>query len=333
MSELKVHCDCGQKYKFDVDPSYTRMPFPVNCPICGADGTEKANVLLRAQAAAPPTAAPALVGAPSVPTEAPRLRIGSSAPAAAATGETPPAVAPARPFPGRPGAAVAPADGKPKRKPNFALGFVGAIVGSLIGAFLFYLVFKLTGFRIGLMALAVGFLAGLGARVLGGEQEGPELGYITGALVVAGILGAQYFVARSWWSEVSSEKPSSNYEAKVAEAQKVVAAMPNGTEQEIRVYLAKEMTDEDEKVNPSAIDAEEVKQFKDTELPEYRDLASGKISKVDYEKQHATEIAQEKENRDSEEGTFKAVFVLLLLNKVTLVSTCAAAVLGFKMSS
>jgi len=340
MSELKVQCDCGQKFKFDVDPSYTQMPFRVNCPVCGADGTEKANALLRAQAAAPvAVAAPAVAGAPPVPTGAPRLRIGGSAPAAAATAEAPATAAPmptGRPgaFPGRPGAAPAVATGKPKRKPNFALGFLGAIVGALVGGALFYLVFKLTGFRIGLMGLAVGFLVGLGARVLGGEQEGPELGYIAGALAVAGILGAQYFVARSWWTEIGSSKPTSNYEAKVAEAQKAVAAVPTGSDQEIRIYLAKEMSaEEDEKVNPSAIDAEEVKLFKDTALPEYRDLASGKISKADYEKQHAAEIAQEKQDQDSEEGTFKAVFVLLLLNKVTLVSMCAGAALAFKMCS
>jgi hypothetical protein len=226
------------------------------------------------------------------------------------------------------------ADGKPKRKPNFALGFVGAIVGSLLGALLFYWVFKLTGFQLGLMGLAVGFLTGLGARVLGGEQEGNELGYIAGALVVAGIIGAQYCVARSLWNEVSDLKPSSNYEAKVEEAKKVVAEVPTGSEQEIRVYLAKQLSvQEDEKVSPSQVDAGDVKQFKETELPAFQELASGKITKADYEKQHAAEMAKEKEEADSDEGTFKAVFVLLLLRKVSLVALCGGAALAFKMCS
>jgi hypothetical protein len=330
MSEIKVQCDCGQKIKFDVDPSYTRIPFPVNCPVCGADCLDKANQALGAIIPST-TAAPVAVAAP-------RLRIGASAHAPTATAEAPPAVAPmpARPgaFPGRPGTAPAAGDGKQKRKPNFALGFVGAIVGTLVGAALYYFVYKVTGFRLGLMALAVGFLAGLGARLLGGEQEGNELGYIAGALVVAGVLGAQYMVARSWWSEISSKAPSSNYEGKVAEAQKVVAAIPTGSDQEIRVYLAKQMFDEDdEKVKPADIDANDVKRFKDTQLAEYQDLASGKISKADYEKQHAAEIAKEKEEADSDEGTFKAVFILLLLNKVTLASICGGAALAFKMCS
>lgn len=44
--ELKVHCDCGQKFKFDVEPVNNRMPFTVACPICHRDGTEKANAML-----------------------------------------------------------------------------------------------------------------------------------------------------------------------------------------------------------------------------------------------------------------------------------------------
>ena len=44
--ELKVVCQCGQKYKFDVEPVNGRMPFTVNCPVCNLDGTAAANALL-----------------------------------------------------------------------------------------------------------------------------------------------------------------------------------------------------------------------------------------------------------------------------------------------
>src|ERR1700734_982913 len=44
--ELKVACDCGQNYAFDVEPVDGRMPTRVNCPACGTDGTEVANNLL-----------------------------------------------------------------------------------------------------------------------------------------------------------------------------------------------------------------------------------------------------------------------------------------------
>jgi succinoglycan biosynthesis transport protein ExoP len=45
--EIKLHCECGQRYKFDVEPVNGRMPGPVRCPACGLDGTAKANDILR----------------------------------------------------------------------------------------------------------------------------------------------------------------------------------------------------------------------------------------------------------------------------------------------
>jgi hypothetical protein len=49
--ELKICCSCGAKYKFDVEPESRRLPSPVNCPVCGADGTEAANTILQKPAA------------------------------------------------------------------------------------------------------------------------------------------------------------------------------------------------------------------------------------------------------------------------------------------
>src|ERR1017187_6809659 len=53
--EIKLQCGCGQRYKFDVDPLNGRMPFSVNCPVCGLDGTGKANELIRHVLANPAT--------------------------------------------------------------------------------------------------------------------------------------------------------------------------------------------------------------------------------------------------------------------------------------
>jgi outer membrane protein assembly factor BamB len=46
---IKVQCACGAKYSFDVEPVDGRMPFAVNCPACGADGTESANQIIAEQ--------------------------------------------------------------------------------------------------------------------------------------------------------------------------------------------------------------------------------------------------------------------------------------------
>jgi hypothetical protein len=55
---VKIRCGCGQKYAFDVYPQNGRMPLPIRCPVCGADGTAAANeiIALALQAQSPPLA-------------------------------------------------------------------------------------------------------------------------------------------------------------------------------------------------------------------------------------------------------------------------------------
>jgi len=43
---IKIICACGQKYAFDVTPVDGRMPAPIRCPVCGADGTAVANAII-----------------------------------------------------------------------------------------------------------------------------------------------------------------------------------------------------------------------------------------------------------------------------------------------
>lgn len=64
--EIKVQCDCGVKYKFDIEPVFNQMPTRVQCPSCGADGTAAANAYLQQSAGAPPASA-APVGASLTP--------------------------------------------------------------------------------------------------------------------------------------------------------------------------------------------------------------------------------------------------------------------------
>ena len=46
MVNIKIICGCGQKYSFDVYPFNGRMPAPVQCPVCGMDGTAAANEIM-----------------------------------------------------------------------------------------------------------------------------------------------------------------------------------------------------------------------------------------------------------------------------------------------
>jgi hypothetical protein len=43
MVPVKIECECGQNYAFDVEPANGKMPTAINCPACGADGTMAAN--------------------------------------------------------------------------------------------------------------------------------------------------------------------------------------------------------------------------------------------------------------------------------------------------
>ena len=43
MVAIKIICVCGQKYAFNVYPVNGRMPEPIQCPVCGMDGTAVAN--------------------------------------------------------------------------------------------------------------------------------------------------------------------------------------------------------------------------------------------------------------------------------------------------
>ena len=46
MTAVKIQCGCGQKYAFEVEAVSGRMPAAVACPVCGADGTQAANMVL-----------------------------------------------------------------------------------------------------------------------------------------------------------------------------------------------------------------------------------------------------------------------------------------------
>ncbi|MGO8838996.1 MAG: PQQ-binding-like beta-propeller repeat protein [Limisphaerales bacterium] len=82
--EVKVQCECGTRFAFDVEPVNGRMPVRVKCPACGADGTDFANEVIRQKlaAAAPSPDAPV---PPAVPAPGGQpMRVAVPRPAAAA---------------------------------------------------------------------------------------------------------------------------------------------------------------------------------------------------------------------------------------------------------
>ena len=179
MTELKVQCDCGQKIKFDVEPVNNAVPFPVNCPVCGADLLGKANQQLQSRAVAPAVAVAAAAPA--------QLRISAAPPVATA-----PVAAPPRPVAaaaGRPGMRPAPVKAKDGSGPtNLGLGLLGALIGAAVGAGLMYGFFALTQFRFPLMGTGVGALTGLGARLMFRGTDS-ALGAISAGVAAVAVIG------------------------------------------------------------------------------------------------------------------------------------------------
>jgi len=62
--EVKIQCECGSRFAFDVEPVNGRMPVRVNCPVCDADVTDLANETIRQKLAPAALPLPTVVRAP-----------------------------------------------------------------------------------------------------------------------------------------------------------------------------------------------------------------------------------------------------------------------------
>jgi hypothetical protein len=185
--ELKVACQCGQNFKFDVEPVNGQMPFAVSCPACNADGTAAANALISSQFP------PALVIVPPPPPIAPggaKLQMTRSAPAPAVAATPPPLASADTIFSPPPIGAIKPISTDKKSRPQedgeFSLvrGITGAVAGAGIGCAIMFAFWQWAHFRFPLMGIAVGAAAGYGARWLARGTD-TTLGMITA--VIAGL--------------------------------------------------------------------------------------------------------------------------------------------------
>lgn len=217
------------------------------------------------------------------------------------------------------------------------MGLLGGFIGALVGVVIYFLVFKFTGLRFKLLAVGVGALAGWLAEVMGRGEGSKELGALTAVFVLAGIIGAQYFVALGWWHEFRDKEMkavAAMYDQSVAEARKVVKAIPTGSDAEIRAYLVKRAAKEDgEKLNPATISQEDIRLFRKLELKEDQKLASGKISREQFNKALHLKTSQTAKEKQRDDSTFKGVFMLLLMSKMNVISLIAAVGIAFKFST
>jgi hypothetical protein len=196
--DIKIVCDCGQKYIFEVDPDNGLMPASVNCPACGADGTQEANEILTQIFPGPfaeSSAEPAMETAPPPPAAAVGGPIRVNPPVRPAmAANSPPPLSASAPAP-QPIRSMITAPVKAENAGEFSLGrgILGAVVGAGLGAGLMYGFFELAGFRFPLMGVGIGALAGYGARLLGRGTD-TTLGVIAAGLALAANAGTLYLM-------------------------------------------------------------------------------------------------------------------------------------------
>ena len=160
---------------------------------------------------------------------------------------------------------------------SFGKSLGGVFLGAFLGMIIWHLLYRFTGWSVGFMALVTGCMAGAAPQLIG-HHRSKLMGFLAALITLAAIFITQYFNARLEIKQYVEETASDAYSEQLTYAKRAVQAIPNETEDEIRIFLAAEESDETYKSKPEEIDAEEVKMLKD-EMPKLRDLVSGKTTK------------------------------------------------------
>lgn len=299
--EVKVFCPCGAKYKFDVEPVNGRLPGPVFCPKCNAEGTAAANAILAQSQAAHPVAQPAppamaplapqgsgaapvpvvrVSAIPSAARPAVKLSVQSHVPSAATSESATPQLS-------HPAAApiVQPKSGERRQRgygeANVPMGLAGAIVSGLVGAFVWFLFIKMTGIRLGYLAWGVGIITGFGTRLFAGAGH-HRLGLIAGGCAFLAIILGQIAAFQSEVTKYLAEAATESYTSQIAYAKQAIEAK---SDDELKRLVAEHDESEGkvETADVSAVTPQRLADFRAKELPKLRDLTNGKPSKRDFE--------------------------------------------------
>ena len=245
-------------------PLNGRMPWELNCPVCGASGTAKANQAIAQTLGGTPPApvpiriipqiisTPGQVPAPAPPpipipvpmpmaapqpADAPKPPLAINRPTAP---ESAPVSLSAPPVPRPFARAAVTTETANDVKPNFMLSLAGVFLGALLGLVLWHVLYRVTGWwGIGFMAIVTGVAAGAAPHIMG-HSKGVGLGVIAGFVALVAIIGAQYLNGRLDIQELresDAEDAATYYNDSVKDAKRAVEAIPNGTEQEIRAFL------------------------------------------------------------------------------------------------
>jgi len=144
---------------------------------------------------------------------------------------------------------------------------------------------------------------------------------------VIGVLAAQYFVLLGIWNT----ELYAGYTESVDEAKQVVKAVPTGSDAEIRTYLTGQAAEDSDVAKPASVSEDDIKHFRERELPQYRDLASEKITRDQFLAGNDSEKANKFENQQAD--TFKGLFVMIAFNMYGVISLALGGGLAYKLSA
>ncbi len=218
--------------------------------------------------------------------------------------------------PARPPAVKSPA---PPRALNFPLGIVGAIVGASLGAGAWVAVLTFTQSGGGWMALLVGVLAGLGARLLGrGRSQALGAVACSAALIAIGLMSWVAMVHHV--NRLARPTLKGRYEHVMEEAKAAKAAK---SEVDLKRLVGRSLPSADP--NMILVTEADMKNFREQRLPFLRDLASGKISKEEFE---SSQLSLYRANYPLDEAWEAALGIVGLL--CALAGIIGAAKLAFR---
>jgi hypothetical protein len=289
----------GQHIQFGAIDTIFESYQPASAPPQPSQPAPGATVVVAAVGSPPAIHPPASTGLrinrPEAPVEA--------APAAAPT----PAAARVTGRPGRFPVHVA-AEREAASKKRFLLGAVGAVVGGLLGATVWYFLIKSTGSAFALVAWGVGAVTGLGAILLA-KQGSLGLGVLSATCALLAIVFGEYLAVKAIVTKEGTKMAAFAYVTELEFARQAVKAE---TPEDLRKLLA-----EEKEKNPEEITDEHIKKFRDEELPRLRDLSKGKPSRAEYAKALGKKFADEfdyKEfffHEDVKSGLFMVLFAVL----------------------
>jgi len=229
------------------------MPGPVQCPTCGADGTEASNAYLQQ-----------VLSSGVKVQEQPASEVGASPlPPPAPTGKK-----------------------RANGDPNLTLGTIGAVVAALVGMMVWYLIIKVINFEIGIIAWGLGGVVGIACRTLGGGYS-QTLGFIAGACALVAIVGGEYLATKSAFDAYADEFIETSYQSQLGFAQRATEAKDD---QELKAILADYYSEEGAILSPEDIAAEDLQEFKDAGLPGLEAFVGGSPTRAEFQTQMEEEL-------------------------------------------